>query len=1090
MESKTRKIIHRGHSILSVEVLSDDSHPVVIKEPANRRSSGRITRSLENEYEMTRSLDAVEGVRKAREQHSIDNQPALILEYIDGQTLRDHAGRSTPNLRSKLEIAVDLARILSKVHQQDVIHLDLNSNNILIGNKKQTVHLIDLGSASRIHGSGRQSVQPDLGLESLPYISPEQTGRINRAVDERSDLYSLGVVLHELMTGQLPFDSKNPIELIHHHIARVPVPPSEISPEIPEVISAIILKLLRKSAEDRYQSAAGLHNDLKKCLERLAPGNVIADFALAEADFSGRVRFPQKLYGREKELRELVDDFDRACQENSVITFVSGFSGIGKTALVEEMRQPVFEKHGYFTRGKFDQVLRTTPYSAITQAFAALVTQILTEPEESFNEWKDTIQLAVGDLGTVLTDVIPALEELIGTQPSVSRLGGQESENRFNLVFINFVTAVATEEHPLVLFIDDLQWIDAASLKLLKVIRSDFNQPGLLVIGAYRDNEVDLTHPLMEFLGNREAKGIRPRILKLDNLTQQSLEGLLSDTLSTQEGIEQLGSAIYERTEGNPFFVRRLLSSLNDEGRIRFDSELMSWTWDIADIESTAIADNVADLLAQRILLLTEEAVNILKLAACIGNRFDISTLATISGHTEQGAIKLLTATSCGHYVLESGDAHEFVHDQVQKAVYTLIDAGARTEKHLEIARLLLAGTAETDLEERVFEIVSQFNLSADLLTDPTEKRRVAELNLLAGRRSKASSAFAAAASYLQQSLELLGEDAWRDHYELSLDVHNELMDACFLNIDYEEVDSLFAAILDHVKDDVDGRIAYKTMILTKLYRNELAESISLADDFLERLRIGFVDAPGSKLSVDEVLDLPPMRDREKLAALEIMLSVTSPTYIAATERLPSLAFTMVDIVNQYGQSNMSGPAYNFYSLILCFSQQYKEANRFSRLSLELLERYPYPGITAMVADIHYAFIRHWESPVHDLIEPLKTSYQVGMQEGDFEWGLWCLLNHTLLIWASGRPLDDYLAEVERSVEAIRSKSQEVNMLMFLLFAQSAANLAGRSEHTTRLEGDWFSEETMGPGMEGNTMLLALHRLQKMTFQPRLPGTG
>ncbi|MCK5378521.1 MAG: AAA family ATPase, partial [Acidobacteria bacterium] len=436
----------------------------MIKKPSNRRSSRRITRSLENEYEMTRSLDTVEGVRKAREQHSINNQPALILEYIDGQTLRNHAGRSTPNLRSKLEIAVDLARILSKVHQQGVIHLDLNSNNILIGNKKQTVHLIDLGSASRIHGSCHQSVQPDLGLESLPYISPEQTGRINRAVDERSDLYSLGVVLYELMTGQLPFETEKPIELIHSHIARTPRAPSEVSPEIPEMVSAIVVKLLSKDAEDRYQSAAGVHNDIEKCLERLAPGDVIADFALAEADFSSRLRFPQKLYGREKELGELVDDFDRACQETSVITFVSGYSGIGKTALVEEMQRPVSERCGYFAKGKFDQYQRTTPYSAITQAFAALVSQILTEPEESFNEWKDTIQSAVGDLGKVLTDVVPVLEELIGTQPSVPQLAGQESENRFNFVFINFITAVATEEHPLVLFIDDLQWIDAASL--------------------------------------------------------------------------------------------------------------------------------------------------------------------------------------------------------------------------------------------------------------------------------------------------------------------------------------------------------------------------------------------------------------------------------------------------------------------------------------------------------------------------------------------------------------------------------------------------------------------------------------------------
>ena len=477
---------------------------------------------------MTRSLNAVAGVRKALGQQSIEGQPALILEYIDGQTLRDHIGRKTFNLRQKLEIAVDLTRILAEIHQQDIIHLDLNSKNILIGNKDQAVHLIDLGSAARIAGNGHQKVRPDQMLGTLPYISPEQTGRINRAVDERSDLYSLGVVFYELMTGQLPFDSKNALELIHHHIARVPVSPTEVSSEIPEVISSIILKLLLKNAEDRYQSAAGVQADLATCLQRLKPDNTIEEFPLGAADYTSRFKFPQKLYGRDSELQELVSAFKSACRETSAIIFVSGYSGIGKTALVEEIQRPVSEKRGYFIKGKFDQYLKTTPYTAIAQAFAVFVSRILAEPEKNFKKWQAKIQSAVGDLGQVLTDVIPALEDLIGAQPDVPQLGGQEAENRFNYVFINFLLTVATEKHPLVLFIDDLQWIDAASLRLLKVIRSDFKQPGLLVIGAFRDNEVDASHPLMGFMGEQEKAGKPPRILKLDNLQQQRPRNVFS----------------------------------------------------------------------------------------------------------------------------------------------------------------------------------------------------------------------------------------------------------------------------------------------------------------------------------------------------------------------------------------------------------------------------------------------------------------------------------------------------------------------------------------------------------------------------------
>ena len=483
-----QRVIYQGNSEISIETHPDYAHPVVIKKPFKRHPSRRSLRSQEKEYEITRSLNDVAGVRKALGQQSQEGQPALILEYIDGETLRDHIGRKTFNLREKLEIAVGLTRILKEIHHQDIIHLDLNSKNILIGNKDQAIHIIDLGAAVRITGNAHQKVRPDQMLGTLPYISPEQTGRINRAVDERSDLYSLGVVFYELMTGQLPFDSKNAMELIHYHIARVPVSPSEVSSEIPEVISSIVLKLLLKNAEDRYKSAAGVQTDLATCLQRLGPDNTIEGFPVGEADYTGRFQFPQKLYGRESELKELVSAFKNACRDTSEIIFVIGYSGIGKTALVEEIQRPVSEKRGYFIKGKFDQYLRTTPYTAIAQAFAVFVSRILAEPEKNFNEWPEKIQSAVGDLSQVLTAVIPALEELIGAQPDVLQLGGQEAENRFNYVFINFLLTVATKKHPLVLFIDDLQWIDAASLRLLKVIRSDFNQPGLLVIGAYRDN--------------------------------------------------------------------------------------------------------------------------------------------------------------------------------------------------------------------------------------------------------------------------------------------------------------------------------------------------------------------------------------------------------------------------------------------------------------------------------------------------------------------------------------------------------------------------------------------------------------------------
>jgi tRNA A-37 threonylcarbamoyl transferase component Bud32 len=487
MESTNRDILYQGNSTITVETHSDYAHPVVIKKPSKRHPSQRSLRILENEYQMTRALETVEGVRQALGSQIAEDQPVLILEYIDGETLRETIERKELDLGSKLEIAVDLARILGEIHQLNVIHLDLNNMNILIGKDPQAIHIIDFGAASNIDRSGRQKVRPDQLLGTLSYISPEQTGRINRAVDERSDLYSMGVVLYELMSGQLPFDSKDPLELVHDHIARIPVSPSEVSSGIPEVLSAIILKLLSKNAEDRYQSASGVQADLEQCLQRLSPEDTIAQFPLGEADYFPYLRFPQTLYGRDREVKELENAFERVCRDGSSIVLVGGYSGIGKTALVEEIQRPVSEKHGYFIEGKFDQLV-TTPYAGIAQALAQFVTQILMQTGTQLAAWRSTILEAVGPNGRVLTDVVPSLELVIDPQPAVPDLSGQEAQNRFNYVFQRFFGAIARSEHPMCFFLDDVQWIDPGSLGLLRALFSSPDLAYLLVVGAYRDN--------------------------------------------------------------------------------------------------------------------------------------------------------------------------------------------------------------------------------------------------------------------------------------------------------------------------------------------------------------------------------------------------------------------------------------------------------------------------------------------------------------------------------------------------------------------------------------------------------------------------
>ncbi len=1087
MAAMQQNTIHKGNSVISVETHPEYAHPVVIKKSSKKHPSLRINQSLQKEYEMTRFLDEIAGVRKAFGKMFIENQPVLILEYIDGETLRDYMVSNRPSLRVKLEITVDLTRILGKVHQLDVIHLDLNSKNILIANDHRAVRLIDLGSASHIDKSGHQKVRPDQALGTLPYISPEKTGRINRAVDERSDLYSLGVVLYELVTGRLPFDSRNPIELIHSHIARVPVSPSEVSSGIPEVISAIILKLLSKTAEDRYQCAAGVQTDLEKCLRRLSPDDTIAEFPLGEADYASRLRFPQKLYGRDRELKDLESAFESVCRDTSSIVFVSGYSGIGKTALVEEIQKPVSETKGYFIRGKFDQYLRTTPYSGITQAFDGFMAQILAEPEDSFNKWREKIQSAVGKLGKVLIQVIPVMEELMGTQPDVPQLGDEHSENRFNYVFINFLATVATEEHPLVLFIDDLQWIDAASLRLLKVIETNIVQPGLLVIGAYRENEVDNSHPLMEFINKREEKAMPLRLLKLNELKEQHLEALLSDTLKNSAGIKELEEIFFEKTLGNPFFVRRLLSSLMKDRRISYDSEVNSWIWDVRDIKSETVADNVADLLAKNIAILPAETRNILTLAACIGNRFKIHTLAVISELNEPEVLKLLAISLSGQYIFESGGNFEFVHDQVQQAVYSLLDENDKIEKHLEIGRLLLADTDESKLEEALFDIVHHFNKGAPLLESESEKVMVAELNLKAASKGRSAAAYTEGFAYVEQGLALLDTDSWQHHSDLTLAMYNEAAELSYLTGNTDRVDEFEANIHKNAKSILDRTRVYYIRTMIDTDQGRLLESIETGIDVLaelgitvsrkpspediERAEAAFTEALAIR-SMEGLAHLPEATDRNALAAMEIIAAVLLNAYIASPQHLSLLTYRGASLSLQHGNGPWSPFFYGVVVLLWAgavdvsptdkSAKALEKAQKLAQVLLRLLENPRYARCKAKTLDALIASL-HLHIPLREMRDLSLEIYQAGLDTGDLVYaglGVFHLANFGL---ALGMDLNQYIKTVSAYRQRVLDIGQDYTYRMTGIGLQTAENLVTPCAEPDILEDTYFNESQWLP---------------------------
>jgi serine/threonine protein kinase len=642
---------------------------------------------VNNEIEIAKLLD-ISGIRKAIETFKIDGKQVLVLEYIDGKTLKQILSEKHLNLKNCIKIVSQVAGILGTVHQNKVIHKDINPNNVIIA-EDQKVYLIDFGISSRISLKISNLGNPDKIEGTLAYISPEQTGRMNRFVDHSTDLYSLGVTLYEMLTERLPFESDDPMELVHSHIAK-PFPlPTKINSEIPQIIEQIILKLLSKNAEDRYQSAIGLKYDLDRFL------NEETNFSLREFDFSGKFSIPQKLYGRDAEIQKLMMAFDRISQNSKQaskleLVLISGYSGVGKTALVHEIHKPITSQRGRFIEGKFDQFQRNIPYFGLTQAIEEFVQLILTYNETDLQFWRQQILESLGTVGKVLIDLVPSLEQLIGEQPEVPELEGAAAQNRFNSVLTNFLNAISLPEHPLVLFADDWQWADQPSIYLFETLLSSREIQNLLVIAAYRDNEVEPTHPFMAALQNIQKTELRVEKIQLENLSIDHLQNLLIDSLqgkipftSQSKEIIELSNLVYEKTGGNAFFIGQFLISLYEEELLKFDFTELVWKWNIDQIRSKGFTDNVVELMVQKIQKLPSDSAKVLQLASCIGNHFDLTRLSVITEQDEKitneslepAVLEGLIVPNHAHFkhVELSLLEYHFAHDRIQQAAYTLI---------------------------------------------------------------------------------------------------------------------------------------------------------------------------------------------------------------------------------------------------------------------------------------------------------------------------------------------------------------------------------------------------------------------------------
>lgn len=1035
-----------------------------------------------NEHDILEGL-VLENTRNVLKKTKAKNRHALYLEWIEASTISDVFKNKHGDIIDFLHIAIAAANALAEIHHYNIIHKDISPFNLLVDLQERKVKLIDFGISSKIDLKQHSISNPETLEGTLIYNSPEQTGRMNRKVDYRTDLYSLGVTFYEMLAGIPPFLSQDAMELIHGHIAVTPKELYLVNPNIPKPISDIISILLAKNAEDRYQSALGLKYDLEICLKEYETNRQIKEFTLRQNDYSGKFEIPQKLYGRDFEMRDLLNSFQKCSEGGLEIIWVAGYSGTGKSALVREVHKPITQKRGYFIEGKYDQYQKALPYYALLHALDEFVSILLAEKEEKLTELKTKIQDVLGSEGRVLTDVLPRLELIIGEQPPVPDIGGAEAQNRFNYIFKKFVSAISSNEHPVVLFIDDLQWADSASLNLLDVLLSDTSNGHFLFIGAYRDNEVNASHPFVIMQNDLQAKGIRMSTIQVKNLTLENLNDLISDSVnSSKEETRALSDLVYSKTQGNAFFSTQFLKTLFSEKLLQFNFEKRQWDWDIEKVKAQNISDNVVELMANKIKLFGQETQESLKIAACIGNHFSANILSIIrQKDIETIKSDLFDALKEG-FLIPSGDNLRFSHDRIQQAVYSIIPEEDKNSLHLHIGKLLLENISEEEKEEKLFSITNQWNCGKSLITLEKEREQLAYLNLNAGIKAKQSSAFKPALDYFNTGISLLKENPWQNQYKLTLDLYTCALEAAYLNGDFDAMDEKYKEVLKNAKDLLELIKPYEIRILAYKAENRLIDAINTGRELLAQLGEKFPKKPHLvhvmlnlikiKLFLfrkdnEKLEKLPVMTNEHKIAAMRILADIASSSYWATPTLFPLVIFRMVELSLRYGNTAVSAFAFATYGVIMCgVLGDMKSGYSFGKLGLVLLDKFNAKEWKTQIYTPIYALINNWNEHVHNTLKPLQESYHIGLETGAIEFA--CINTNIYCIHAflSGKPLERLEVETKAYSESFKAFKQETNYNYNEVYHQAMLNFMGRSSSPLILKGEAYDEEKM---MKQNT---------------------
>ncbi len=1114
-------IVYRGHR-------KADDKPVILKLLNKTYPTPVEIARFKRECKMNSSLN-VEGVVQVYGLERFNNSLIMVLEDFGGESL-DRILRSGPfSLAEFLSLAVRLANILEELHQQNIMHKDINPSNIVWNRQTDQLKAIDFGISTELSRENPEVGSSTMLEGTLAYMSPEQTGRMNRTMDYRTDLYSLGATFYTMLLGTPPFQTTDPMELVHGHIAQTPQSPHINDSRIPKVISDILIKLLAKAAEDRYQSASGLKVDLEHCQDLIQRQEAIDGFVIGRKDFSDRFQIQQRLYGRQEELDFLLAAFERVSEGNKEMMLVAGYAGVGKSALAHEIHKPVVERKGYFIEGKFDQFQSDIPFSALVRAFQGLMQQLLSEAGDRLEYWKAQLRGALGPNGQIIIELIPELELIIGQQPPVQRLNLAEEQNRFRLTFRNFVNVFAQKGHPLVIFLDDLQWADVPTLKLVESFMSTEEIRYLLVIGAYRDNEVSAHHPLMttiEELQKRETALIKSvRQLSLKPLQQSSINQIVADTLHSElERTQPLAGLIFLKTGGNPFFVNELLALLYQEKCIGFNHAAGCWDWELERVKKIGVSQNVVELLINRLKQLPADTQQSLQLASCIGNNFDLKTLSVIEEKPPRLTAKTLWESVKQEIIVplneqyrlvhlemqphlydktaESEDLpqdydfsvrYRFRHDRVQQASYALIGDDEKKNVHLQIGRLMLNNTGSAELEEKIIEIVRQLNKGKVLIDEDKEREQLARLNLKAGKKAKSATAYRPALEYLTIGVGLLPNNSWEERYELSFEIYKEYSECAYLCDESEQAEEKVSILLDKAKTHFEKALIYKIIAAQNWIIGKAQDSIQACTQGLRLLGMKVSPMTGSVAIFKEILNAKWNLGKRKIADLadrpesgpevqlkmKLLAEILAPAYTQNNVNLFAIAILKAaNLSLRHGNSPESAFFYAAYGMLLGTMGDLKKGYEFGKLGLEINERYQDLKFKGRTIFFYACWVHSWNRHWKTVVPYYKAAFEASLQAGDIlNAGMSCVSPP----WEPDADLKTQIKQGEKHI-SFTEETNHLDILEARVFQGFRLNLRGLTNDRFSFSDGSFNEEKHLESMKKSKSgyYLAIYYLYKL----------